>query len=125
MLLVYSSGVRVVVHTANLIYVDWNNKTQGLWMQDFPWKEKNSLNNGSLFENDLVDYLSTLKVIYPVPPAFMGPFLLFKFFHFSIILVLRYLLCMGNSNELKKKKKNESCTICLCGVHEFPYNLCV
>lgn len=61
MLLIYSSGVRVVVHTANLIYVDWNNKTQGLWMQDFPWKEKNSLDKGSLFENDLVDYLSTLK----------------------------------------------------------------
>lgn len=66
MLLVYSTGVRVVVHTANLIYVDWNNKTQGLWMQDFPWKDENSLNKGCLFENDLVDYLNTLKVRYPL-----------------------------------------------------------
>lgn len=63
MLLVYPTGVRVVVHTANLIYVDWNNKTQGLWMQDFPLKDKDSLSKGSLFEKDLVDYLSTLKVI--------------------------------------------------------------
>lgn len=60
MLLVYRSGIRVVVHTANLIYVDWNNKSQGLWMQDFPWKE--SVNSkGCGFETDLVDYLSTLK----------------------------------------------------------------
>ena len=34
----YESGVRVVVHTANLIYVDCNNKSQGLWFQDFPRK---------------------------------------------------------------------------------------
>jgi tyrosyl-DNA phosphodiesterase-1 len=34
----YESGVRVVVHTANLIYVDCNNKSQGLWYQDFPRK---------------------------------------------------------------------------------------
>jgi tyrosyl-DNA phosphodiesterase-1 len=33
MLLVYPRGVRVVVHTANLIYIDWNNKSQGLWYQ--------------------------------------------------------------------------------------------
>ncbi|KAL6546718.1 hypothetical protein OROMI_022439 [Orobanche minor] len=61
MLLVYSRGVRVIVHTANLIYVDWNNKTQGLWMQDFPWKDSNSTSSGGGFENDLVDYLGALK----------------------------------------------------------------
>ncbi|XP_061354447.1 tyrosyl-DNA phosphodiesterase 1 isoform X2 [Gastrolobium bilobum] len=61
MLLVYPQGVRVIVHTANLIYVDWNNKSQGLWMQDFPWKDQNSLSKGSGFENDLVEYLSMLK----------------------------------------------------------------
>ncbi|KAL2349519.1 hypothetical protein Fmac_003519 [Flemingia macrophylla] len=61
MLLMYPQGVRVIVHTANLIYVDWNNKSQGLWMQDFPWKDQNNLSKGSGFENDLVEYLSTLK----------------------------------------------------------------
>ncbi|CAL9055894.1 unnamed protein product [Musa banksii] len=61
MLLVYHSGVRVVVHTANLIYVDWNNKTQGLWVQDFPWEDNNSCKD-SFFENDLVDYLKMLKL---------------------------------------------------------------
>eukprot|EP00659_Diplonema_papillatum_P020593 gene20593-31709_t len=34
----YSEGLRLVVHTANLIYCDVNNKTQGVWWQDFPRK---------------------------------------------------------------------------------------
>ncbi|KAI3698104.1 hypothetical protein L6452_31216 [Arctium lappa] len=61
MFLVYPQGVRIIVHTANLIYVDWNNKSQGLWMQDFPWKNQDNSNKGSDFETDLIDYLSTLK----------------------------------------------------------------
>ncbi|KAJ3705221.1 hypothetical protein LUZ61_008926 [Rhynchospora tenuis] len=62
MFLVYPTGVRIIVHTANLIHVDWNNKTQGLWMQDFPWKDASILSNRSPFENDLVDYLYALKL---------------------------------------------------------------
>lgn len=61
MLLVYPQGIRVVVHTANLIHVDWNNKSQGLWTQDFPWKEANDMSTNIGFENDLVDYLRALK----------------------------------------------------------------
>lgn len=63
MLLVYPHGVRVIVHTANLIHVDWNNKSQGLWMQDFPWKDQSGSSKGSGFESDLIDYLSALKVL--------------------------------------------------------------
>ncbi|CAH8361147.1 unnamed protein product [Eruca vesicaria subsp. sativa] len=62
--LVYPRGVRVVVHTANLIHVDWNNKSQGLWMQDFPWKDdedKDTTPKSCGFEDDLVDYLTVLK----------------------------------------------------------------
>ncbi|XP_071720314.1 tyrosyl-DNA phosphodiesterase 1 isoform X2 [Rutidosis leptorrhynchoides] len=61
MFLVYPQGVRVIVHTANLIYVDWNNKSQGLWMQDFPLKSQEMSNNGCGFETDLIDYLGALK----------------------------------------------------------------
>ncbi|XP_024530041.1 tyrosyl-DNA phosphodiesterase 1 [Selaginella moellendorffii] len=61
MLLVYPTGVRVVVHTANLINIDWNNKTQGLWMQDFPLKSMTGITTASDFENDLVDYLTALE----------------------------------------------------------------
>ena len=63
MFLVYPRGVRVIVHTANLIYVDWNNKSQGLWMQDFPWKDQNNTTKGSGFENDLIEYFNALKVL--------------------------------------------------------------
>ncbi len=63
MLLVYPTGVRVIVHTANLIHVDWNNKSQGLWMQDFPWKtDACKGKKSSVFENDLVEYLTALEV---------------------------------------------------------------
>ncbi|XP_062013417.1 tyrosyl-DNA phosphodiesterase 1 isoform X2 [Rosa rugosa] len=61
MLLVYPRGVRIIVHTANLIFVDWNNKSQGLWMQDFPWKDQSNPSKGCGFEHDLIDYLSALK----------------------------------------------------------------
>ena len=63
MLLVYPRGVRIIVHAANLIHVDWNKKSQGLWMQDFPWKDQNSPSKGCGFESDLIDYLSALKEI--------------------------------------------------------------
>lgn len=34
----YSTGLRVIVHTANLVHGDNTYKSQGLWMQDFPKK---------------------------------------------------------------------------------------
>jgi len=63
MFLIYPTGVRIVVHTANLIYIDWNNKSQGLWMQDFPYKIGVAQESKpSPFENDLVEYLQALEV---------------------------------------------------------------
>ncbi|KAG0470915.1 hypothetical protein HPP92_017615 [Vanilla planifolia] len=62
MVLVYPTGVRIIVHTANLIHVDWNNKTQGLWFQDFPWKDVKNLSDSSSFERDLLEYLHNLKM---------------------------------------------------------------
>ncbi|KAG6554736.1 hypothetical protein Mapa_003755 [Marchantia paleacea] len=61
MLLVYGTGLRVVVHTANLIHGDWNNKSQGLWMQDFPRKNSLTHSVASGFEEDLIEYLTHLK----------------------------------------------------------------
>ncbi|KAJ3670391.1 hypothetical protein LUZ60_010715 [Juncus effusus] len=65
LLLIYPSGIRIAIHTANYIHIDWNNKTQGVWMQDFPFKNVNSSNSNnnfrSPFENDLVEYLASLK----------------------------------------------------------------
>lgn len=41
-LIEYKAGMRVVIHTANLVHCDNNFKTQGLWVQDFPRKVGNS-----------------------------------------------------------------------------------
>lgn len=58
-LLQYSTGLRVIIHTANLLYCDTNNKSQGLFYQDFPLKDAMSLQS-SLFERDLLEYLAAL-----------------------------------------------------------------
>ncbi|GLC33895.1 hypothetical protein PLESTB_000815500 [Pleodorina starrii] len=39
-LLTYPTGLRLVVHTANCVSPDCNDKTQGVWVQDFPRKQQ-------------------------------------------------------------------------------------
>jgi tyrosyl-DNA phosphodiesterase-1 len=77
MLIKYESFLRVVVSTANLLAIDYDQKTQGLWVQDFPKKvvqpkenekeaksvKHNRENNNNLakdFEETLKDYLQRL-----------------------------------------------------------------
>lgn len=50
-------GVRVIIHTANYIYPDCNNKTQGIWYQDFPAKAPGSRESSTPFEDSLADYV--------------------------------------------------------------------
>lgn len=54
-------GMRVIVHTANLIYCDCNNKTQAVWHQDFGLKDGASLTS-SAFERDLAAYVAALRL---------------------------------------------------------------
>ncbi|GAB4821749.1 hypothetical protein N2152v2_008795 [Parachlorella kessleri] len=63
-LLQYAAGLRVVVHTANMIYSDCNNKSQGVWWQDFPLKDGQSPQT-SEFEEHLTQYLRELRL----PPS--------------------------------------------------------
>ena len=84
----YPRGLRVVVFTANAIYPDCNNKSEGLWTQDFPVKDSESPAVGwssptcaglmgncrssfphppscmqsSLFEDELVAYVDQLRL---------------------------------------------------------------
>ncbi|BDA43991.1 Tyrosyl-DNA phosphodiesterase 1 [Coccomyxa sp. Obi] len=60
----FNGGLRVIVHTANLIYQDCNCKTQGLWYQDFPRKDDSSPQDSEsrLFETTLTDYIAALKL---------------------------------------------------------------
>ena len=54
-MLVYAVRVRICVHTANLIYPDWNHKTQGAWFQDFPRKpDSGGAGMCSTFEDEVL-----------------------------------------------------------------------
>uniref|UniRef100_A0A7S0GYA7 PNK FHA domain-containing protein n=1 Tax=Amorphochlora amoebiformis TaxID=1561963 RepID=A0A7S0GYA7_9EUKA len=56
----FPGEVRIVVHSANLIPQDFNTKSQGTWMQDFPLKTLES--SRSPFEEDLLTYMETYEV---------------------------------------------------------------
>ncbi|XP_057638475.1 tyrosyl-DNA phosphodiesterase 1 isoform X2 [Chionomys nivalis] len=68
MLLLYEEGLRVVIHTSNLIREDWHQKTQGIWLSPlYPRvdQEKHTSGESSThFKADLISYLRA----YNVPP---------------------------------------------------------
>ncbi|XP_066550263.1 tyrosyl-DNA phosphodiesterase 1 [Amia ocellicauda] len=62
MLLLYEEGLRVVIHTSNMIPADWFQKTQGIWMSPLYVKmpEGSSEKAGESttnFKHDLMEYL--------------------------------------------------------------------
>ncbi|NP_001039242.1 tyrosyl-DNA phosphodiesterase 1 [Xenopus tropicalis] len=64
MLLLYTEGLRVVIHTSNLIHEDWYQKTQGIWLSPlYPrLPEGASVSAGESstnFRSDLVAYLAS------------------------------------------------------------------
>ena len=69
----YEQGLRVVVHTANLVYSDNNYKTQGLWVQDFP-KKVGLTTLQSPSSALLVDYLQrrSMSSVLQIPSSFSG-----------------------------------------------------
>ncbi|KAJ8614038.1 hypothetical protein CTAYLR_005824 [Chrysophaeum taylorii] len=67
LILKFRDHLRVAVTTANFIRVDFHEKSQGAWMQDFPVG-----NAGSDFEDSLCDYLDQLAK-WPVREGPWGP----------------------------------------------------
>ncbi|XP_022107497.1 tyrosyl-DNA phosphodiesterase 1-like isoform X2 [Acanthaster planci] len=64
MLLLYTSGMRVVIHTANLIDRDWHQKTQGVWISPiFPKVDPSTTGADSptSFQRDLAEYLTAYR----------------------------------------------------------------
>ncbi|XP_073434290.1 tyrosyl-DNA phosphodiesterase 1 isoform X2 [Dendrobates tinctorius] len=64
MLLLYEEGLRVVIHTSNLICDDWHQKTQGIWLSPlYPRLPEGSSSlageSTTNFRSDLVSYLSS------------------------------------------------------------------
>ncbi|KAB0354950.1 hypothetical protein FD755_022409, partial [Muntiacus reevesi] len=62
MLLLYEEGLRVVIHTSNLIREDWHQKTQGIWLSPlYPRIVHGTHRSGesaTLFKADLISYLA-------------------------------------------------------------------
>ena len=55
--------MRVCIHTANYVSSDWDGKSQGIWVQDFPklteaYKGSCDVNNLRDFGHDLYEYFS-------------------------------------------------------------------
>ncbi|PRW59620.1 tyrosyl-DNA phosphodiesterase 1 [Chlorella sorokiniana] len=57
----YERGLRVVIFSANAIYPDCNNKSQGLFWQDFPKKDAQSPQT-STFQEELDAYVRALNL---------------------------------------------------------------
>ncbi|XP_005992768.1 tyrosyl-DNA phosphodiesterase 1 [Latimeria chalumnae] len=62
MLLLYEEGLRVVIHTSNLIHDDWHQKTQGIWLSPlYPRLPEGSAESDgdsvTNFRRDLMEYL--------------------------------------------------------------------
>ncbi|XP_023061197.1 tyrosyl-DNA phosphodiesterase 1 isoform X2 [Piliocolobus tephrosceles] len=61
MLLLYEEGLRVVIHTSNLIHADWHQKTQGIWLSPlYPRIVDGTHKSGEStthFKADLISYL--------------------------------------------------------------------
>nr|CCA15048.1 tyrosylDNA phosphodiesterase putative [Albugo laibachii Nc14] len=71
MIIWYAEKVRVAIFTANFLPIDWNNKTQGIWFQDFGLKSETSASSRTNlwperidFEADLIDYLIHVDKIH-------------------------------------------------------------
>ncbi|KAK9840422.1 hypothetical protein WJX74_009663 [Apatococcus lobatus] len=61
----YSAGLRVIVHTANLIHGDCTHKSQAVWFQDFPHKGAHAPADMAPFGKTLLNYLMALRL----PPS--------------------------------------------------------
>ncbi|XP_064919765.1 tyrosyl-DNA phosphodiesterase 1 isoform X3 [Columba livia] len=63
MLLLYEEGLRVVIHTSNLIAEDWHQKTQGIWLSPlYPRLPQGTTGSAgeseTNFKSDLISYLT-------------------------------------------------------------------
>lgn len=61
MFLLYETGLRIVIHTANLILQDWKQKTQGIWISPICPKGTNDSPPKTNFKKDLLEYIDRYR----------------------------------------------------------------
>ena len=75
LLLFYPDGMRVAITTANFIPVDWDRKTQGVWISPYFPLRDSKVELLSRFQQDLIEYLQAYRA---------------KVFDFSIEKILKH-----------------------------------
>lgn len=65
--LVYENGLRLIAHTANIVFSDCNDKSQGIWFQDFPRKDALSPASSDMQEQ-LAHYVAVRTPHSVAPP---------------------------------------------------------
>lgn len=65
----YPSGCRICIHTANMVQQDWDYKTQGAYMRDFPRRDSTPIDSGRTtwgpskdFQTQLIRYFERVLV---------------------------------------------------------------
>ncbi|CAF5067587.1 unnamed protein product, partial [Rotaria magnacalcarata] len=61
MFLLYETGLRIVIHTANLILQDWKQKTQGIWISPICPKMNDDRESKTNFKKDLLEYIERYR----------------------------------------------------------------
>ena len=62
LILVFEGFVRIAITTANMVYSDWNKKSQGIWFRDFLPKQRGKPGGSNTeFSRELFRYLRHLK----------------------------------------------------------------
>lgn len=61
MILQYETGLRIVIHTANMVSSDWTSKTQGFWVSPILSKTTEPSSCKTNFKDDLLEYLNEYK----------------------------------------------------------------
>ncbi|CAF0978363.1 unnamed protein product [Adineta steineri] len=62
MFLLYETGLRIVIHTANLIQQDWKQKSQGIWIGPICPKTNDNTNESKTnFKKDLIEYVERYR----------------------------------------------------------------
>ena len=68
----FEDSLRVAIHTANIISCDINNKSQGIWMQDFPVKKAGAPATSDFEEQLVKTFLSLQKHAARMPQSWTG-----------------------------------------------------
>ena len=66
MFLLYNNGLRIIIHTANIIEIDWYQKTNGVWISELfsPITDTESKASANMKKTDSVTNFKQYLIMY-------------------------------------------------------------